>query len=125
MNKTLTGTLEELKIEDWIWIIYLFITIFALISNIFERDFIIYKNKLSQKAYKTINIAIFIIVFFIYFYFVLLTYKRLKSIDNKITYKDMIIKNANFIAACLFLIGGLLYLFTELISTTDFDVNLS
>ncbi len=36
--------------------------------------------------------------------------------------KELFLNEANFVAACLFLIGGLIYLFTELASnsiTTD------
>ena len=38
MNKVLK-TLEEVRIEDWIWIIYLFLASFALIANFFEKDY--------------------------------------------------------------------------------------
>ena len=60
MNKVLK-TLEEVRIEDWIWIIYLFLASFALIANFFEKDYLLNGNKVSKKAFKTINIAIFII----------------------------------------------------------------
>ena len=67
MDKVLK-TLQEIKVEDWIWIIYLFLSIFALIANFFERDYLLNGSKTSKKAFKTINIAIFVIVFFIYVY---------------------------------------------------------
>ena len=123
MDKVLK-TLQEIQIEDWIWIIYLFLSALALVSNFFEKDYLLNRNKTSKKAFKTINIAVFIIVFFIYLYFVLLTYSRFKERQQQTTIKSMIVTNANFIAASLFLIGGILYLFTEIISDDETDVDI-
>lgn len=123
MNKVLK-TLEEIKIEDWIWIIYLFNASLALISNFFERDFLKTGNKISKRTFKTLNIGILIVVFFIYIYFVLLTYSRFKERESHTTLKSLFVTNANFIAACLFLIGGLLYIFTEIISDNDNDIDI-
>lgn len=123
MNKVLKK-LEEVRVEDWIWIIYLFLASFALIANFFEKDYLLNRNKVSKKAFKTINIAIFIIVFFIYLYFVLLTYSRFKEKEEHMSIKSMIITNANFIAACLFLIGGIIYLLTEIASDNETDIDI-
>lgn len=117
-------TLQEIQIEDWIWITYLFLSAVALVSNFFEKDYLLNRNKTSKKAFKTINIAVFIIVFFIYLYFVLLTYSRFKERQQQTTIKSMIVTNANFIAASLFLIGGILYLFTEIIRDDETDVDI-
>ena len=117
-------TLQEIQIEDWIWITYLFLSAVALVSNFFEKDYLLNRYKTSKKAFKTINIAVFIIVFFIYLYFVLLTYSRFKERQQQTTIKSMIVTNANFIAASLFLIGGILYLFTEIISDDETDVDI-
>lgn len=117
-------TLQEIQIEDWIWITYLFLSAVALVSNFFEKDYLLNRNKTSKKAFKTINIAVFIIVFFIYLYFVLLTYSRFKERQQQTTIKSMIVTNANFISASLFLIGGILYLFTEIISDDETDVDI-
>ena len=117
-------TLQEIQIEDWIWITYLFLSAVALVSNFFEKDYLLNRNKTSKKAFKTINIAVFLIVFFIYLYFVLLTYSRFKERQQQTTIKSMIVTNANFIAASLFLIGGILYLFTEIISDDETDVDI-
>ena len=64
------NTIRNLKIENLIWIIYLFISIAALVSNYFEEDYIKTKNFKDFRTYKTINVEIFIVAFFIYLYFV-------------------------------------------------------
>ena len=33
-------TITELRIEDYIWLIYIFLAIFAIISNYYEREYL-------------------------------------------------------------------------------------
>lgn len=112
----LSQTLQELKYEDFIWIIYSFIVLGALISNVLERDWVIQHDSKKFKEFHLINTTIFFVSFLIYLYFVYLSYKRLKEVRNYKSVKDVFLNEANFVAACLFLIGGLIYLFTELSS---------
>lgn len=122
MNKN--ELLNKIKIEDYIWIINIFIVIFALISNYYEKDYIKNNTAESKKIYKTINIIILIILFFIYAY---LAYSRaIKVANNKNTSfnKEVLIDEANFIAATLILIGALIYLIDEIIDTNINDLNL-
>lgn len=115
----LTQTLQELKIEDFIWIIYSFIVLGALISNVLERDWVVKHEEKSRKDSKFINETIFLVTFIIYFYFVTLTYKRVKEAKmQNVSIKTLFLNEANFVAACLFLIGGAIYLFTEVASDT-------
>ena len=106
--------LQRLKNEDFIWIIYFFIAIAAIISNIYERNFNLTNNINSQKKFKTINIAIFIIVFFIYLYFVLINYEDVKTLRKEATKKEVITSHLALIASLLFLIGGLIFVFVEI-----------
>ncbi len=115
----LTQTLQELKNEDFIWIIYSFIVLGALISNVLERDWVVKREEKSRKESKFINETIFLVTFIIYFYFVTLTYKRVKETKmQNVSIKTLFLNEANFVAACLFLIGGAIYLFTEVASDT-------
>lgn len=112
-------TLQELKIEDFIWIIYSFIVLGAMISNVLERDWVLKHHEKSRREYKKINETIFVVTFIIYFYFVVLTYQRvIESKQQHIPIKTLFLNEANFVAACLFLIGGAIYLFTEFASDT-------
>ena len=74
--------LKQLRNEDFIWIIYFFIATFALLSNVFERDFVLTKNSNSFKKSKTINVIIFFVAFFIYLYFVLLFTSNLNNMER-------------------------------------------
>lgn len=106
--------LNELRIEDFIWIIYIFLSIFALISNYFEKQYDITGNKKSKKTFRKINTTIFTITFFIYIYFVYLNLKNLKRLDPNSSPLRILTANSNFIAASLFLIGGTIYLLTSI-----------
>lgn len=116
----LSQTLKELKYEDFIWIVYSFIVLGALISNVLERDWVIKHDRKKFTEFHFINTAIFFVSFLIYLYFVYLSYKRLKEMKSYQSIKEVFFNEANFVAACLFLIGGLIYLFTEISSN---DIN--
>ena len=117
-------TLKELEIEDIIWIITLFSAIFAIISNKFEREYIINKNKKSKKTYKTINVTLLTISFFIYLYFLLLSYSRIKEINPSTTFKQARLTNLNFIGAILFIIAALISIIVEIYSEDGSDTSL-
>ena len=61
--------LKRLRNEDFIWIVYFFIVVFALYSNKLDRDYLLKKDNEAYKREKYINITIFFIAFFIYLYF--------------------------------------------------------
>ena len=54
--------LNQLKIEDYIWLIYIGIIFLSWYSNSLERNYYIYKNEESKKKYRTIMIIIFSIL---------------------------------------------------------------
>ncbi len=109
---------NELKTEDFIWIVYSFIILGALISNVIEREWISKHDMKSYRRFHSINATILFVSFLIYSYFVWLNYKRLKQMNPNTTIKNLFLNEANFVASCLFLLGGLIYLFTELASTS-------
>jgi len=114
----LSQALQELETEDFIWIVYSFIVLGALVSNVLERDWIIKHHEKSYKEFHFINTTIFFVSFLIYLYFVYLNYKNLKQKKNYSSLRELFLNEANFVAACLFLVGGIIYLVTEIFSTS-------
>lgn len=114
--------LDNLKKEDIIWIIYFFLATAALISNVFERKSIFIRNNPNNKTSQNINITIFIITFFIYLYFVLLNWRNVEQLKNQISNKNILQSQARLIAALLFLVGGLIYLITEIQGNENTEV---
>lgn len=117
--------LKRLRNEDFIWIVYFFIVVFALYSNKLDRDYLLKKDNEAYKREKYINITIFFIAFFIYLYFLLLLTEDLGSMKknfNDPVYRSTFIQ---LIAAILFLIGGAIYLINEITRKDDaLDVGL-
>lgn len=114
--------LNKLKIEDLIWVIYFFIAAFAILSNYYEKKYIIYKDKNAYKKEKTINVSIFFIAFFIYLYFVLNITDDLSNMEKNFSnseYKNTFLK---LIASLLFLIGGAIFLLQEINDSEPNDI---
>ena len=118
----LNNKLKELKIEEYIWIIYIGIIILSFYSNELERKYFIYNSEESKKKYHDTIIIIFTILVIIYFYFFYNSFDELKknNYDNK---KNKLLY-LSFIASLLILISGLIYLYIA-IKDENIDVELS
>lgn len=117
--------LQRIQTEDFIWVIYFFIALFAIISDAYEKNYLLTNNLKSQKKFKTINIALFIIVLFIYVYFVVINYEDIKVLQKEATKKEVLNQHLSLIAALLFLVAGAMNLYIELTSDSpDPDVEL-
>ena len=67
MNNKL-DRLKDIKIENYIWIIYIGIIILSWYANSKERNYILYNNHASKKQYQKLMILIFTILLFVYYY---------------------------------------------------------
>lgn len=109
MNEDLSR-LNDIKIENYIWIIYIGIIVLSWYANSKEKDFIINKNENSKKEYQALMILIFTILLFIYYYFTIDSYddvRELTSLDSK---KKFVLRYASFVGSFLILISGIIFL---------------
>lgn len=110
-DEALKKKLEEIKIEDYIWIIYIGIIFFSWYANSLEKNFFINKNEKSKDKYRNVMIVIFSVLVIVYFYFFKDSwdsFKNIYKIKNKQT-KDLI--TLSFIASLLILISGIIFLY--------------
>ena len=116
MNSNLTEQLNDLKNEDFIWIIYFFLAIASILSNQFERNSLIRNNRRFNSASKSINITIFAITLFIYIYFAYINWRDIERIKKGVSNsnRNILENQARLIAALLFLVGGAIYLIVEI-----------
>jgi len=114
-----TRQLKQLRQEDFIWLIYFFIVIFALVSNRFEENFLYTKNKRSKKNAQKITTTILIVAFFIYLYFTLVSFDNLEYLKRNSNNKDVKVAFERLIANILFLVGGAVAIYA------DYDSNSS
>ena len=110
--------LRLLKEEDFIWLIYFFIITYALISNKFEKDFLINKNRASLNTAQHINTTVLIIAFFIYLYFVIVTIENFDLLKQKGSTKEVRVAMETLIANILFLVAGAISLYANYDSST-------
>ena len=110
--------LQLLKEEDFIWLIYFFIVTFALISNNYERNYIITNNQNSLNNSKRINSTILIIAFFIYLYFVIVTINNFDLLKRNASRKEVKVAFERLIANILFLVAGAIALYADYDSNT-------
>ncbi len=106
--------LQRINTENFIWIIYFFIIIAALISNEYEKHYLKTKDLRGQKIFKTLNITVFCIAFFIYLYFVITNYKNIEDLKQTSTKKEVICAHLQLIASLLFLVAGGISLVAEI-----------
>lgn len=112
-------TLKEVVIEDYVWYIYIFLVVFALISNHYEKDYLKTHNKTDKSIFRTINTEIFIVTFIIYLYFLYINYKHIKRLDSNSSPKQVLLANLGLIAAILFLIGGGISLYISIVEDDE------
>ena len=114
MNEDL-NRLKDIKVENYIWIIYIGIIVLSWYANSKEKDFIINKNENSKKEYQALMILIFTILLFIYYYFTIDSYddvRELTSLDSK---KKIVLRYASFVGSFLILISGIIFLIIDIL----------
>lgn len=119
-NEELNKRLKQLKIEDFIWIVYIGIIFMSWYSNYFERKYFIYNDLESKEKYRKIIIFIFVILVVIYTYFCKDSYEDLKNLKPYDSEEKKRLTFLSFIASLLIVISGIIYLF---IAIKDEDVN--
>ena len=110
-NIELNEKLKQLKIEDYIWIIYIGIIFLSWYSNFLERKYFIYNDKKSKEKYRQTLIIIFSILIVVYLYFLkdsIDSIRSLKASDNEhkknLTY-------LLFLGSLLIAISGFIFLY--------------
>ena len=106
--------LQRVNEENFIWLVYFFIVIAALLSNAYEKYFLETGDYRKQKIFKTLNITIFCVAFFIYLYFVIISYQNVQVLREKSTKKEVLSAHMQLIASLLFLVAGGIALLAEI-----------
>ncbi len=106
--------LRRLNHENLVWVIYFFIIIAALLSNAYEKYFLETGDYRKQKIFRTLNITIFCVAFFIYLYFVIISYEDVEALKKNSTKKEVLTTHLTLIASLLFLVAGGIALYAEI-----------
>lgn len=109
MNYNIPKRLEQIKIENNIWIIYLVIIGFSFYANHLEKDYFLTDNKKCKETYRKINAIIFSILLIIYTYFEKEAFSSFQDKNKSTTqqkYDTLIL-----IATTAVLISGIIFLY--------------
>ncbi len=124
MNNNFYQKYKDLKIEDFIWLIYFLILFGNLYSNKLEEDNLLNKNKTDSKTISLINLTILIIVFFIYLYFFYRSYRDYKNSFYSENERKKQLNALVLVASILFLIAGFISIYVELNSIGDNEIGI-
>ena len=123
-NQELYERLKQLKIEDFIWIIYIGIIILSLYSNVLERKYFINNDINSKEKYRNINIVIFSILIVVYLYFVKDAYDSFKKLNKYDSEKKKNLTLLSLIGAVLIAISGFIFLYISIVDE-NIDVEIA
>lgn len=116
----LNRKLKQLKIEDYIWLIYIGIIILSWYSNNLERKYFIYNDHVSKEKYRKNMILIFSILIVVYLYFLKDSYNDLQNIKPTEKEQTKNLVKLSFVASLLIVISGLIFLY---IAIKDEELN--
>ncbi len=106
---------NELKKDDLIWYVYIFVVFAAIYSNRVEEDYVFTKDPKEYQIFHNINLIALTVVFFIYLFFVVRANKNYKKKPNFKT-------ELNLIATIMFLIAGAILLYLEVIGPVEDEI---
>ena len=116
--------LKDIKIENFVWLVYIFIIILSYYANYKEKNFILYNDEKSKREYQNLLVLIFSILLIIYFYFAYSSYEDIKELKNYDTTKKKNLTYASFIGSFLILISGIIFWIIAILDE-EIDVELA
>lgn len=102
--------LKQIKIENFIWIIYLGIIGLCFLANAYEKDFYTTGNEQSKEIYRTLNIIIFGVALLVYIYFFSDSYKTVNQLHPRDGQDANIFNFLNLVGSSLIVIAGVIFL---------------
>lgn len=115
MNQKNQERLQQIEIENKIWIIYLIIIGLSYYSNYYEKNYFEKNNKESKEKYRKINILIFTMLALIYAYFEKESINSFLQKEKSETARKF--DNLSLIATTAVLISGLIFLYIAVSDT--------
>lgn len=120
----ISDRLRELKIEDFVWVIYIGIIILSWYANSEERNYFLNNNLNSRDRYRAVMIFIFVILVIVYSYFLTDSYESLKKLKPNDPEQKKQLTFISFIGSLLVFISGILFLYV-VIKDETIDVEIA
>jgi len=123
-NEELDRKLRQLRIEDYIWLIYIGIIFISWHSNSLERNYFIYNDLKCREAYRKTLILIFLILVIIYLYFLKSSIDDVKNLRMCDSNKKKNLTVLSLIGSLLIVISGIIFLHIAIMDE-DIDVEIA
>ncbi|HCY44907.1 MAG TPA: hypothetical protein DHU33_05725 [Firmicutes bacterium] len=114
MNININKDLEKIKLEDYIWYIYLFIVAFNLYSNYLEKQYITTGDTQARDKFRLINNIVLSVILVIYLIFLYAAFKDITDLKHNDSAMKKRLTTLAVIAALLFVIAGAITLYVSL-----------
>ena len=112
--------IKQINVENFVWIIYIFIIGLCLYANKYEKEYFCTNNIFAKEKYRNITIFIFIIAVIIYIYFFIDNYNDYKDLKPTDSLEKKNLNKLSLVGSTLVLISGLIFLY---IAFVDEDLN--
>lgn len=109
--KEINDRLNDIKIENFIWIIYIGIIALSYYANCLERKYFLTGQEEERKKYREVLIFIFVVLIIIYLYFFYDAFVDLKNVNKMDSNKKKRLLFLSFLGSLLILISGIIYLY--------------
>ena len=124
MNYELNNKLKQIKIEDYIWVIYIGIIFLSWYSNYLEKNYYLYNNLDSKNKYRYSLIIIFTILLIVYFYFLKSAYKDYKNLRKDDSNQKKNLVTLSLLGSLFVFLSGLIFLYIA-IKDQDLSVEIA
>ena len=124
MNKDKLSKLEDIREENFIWIIYLIIIILSYYANSKETKYLLFDDEESKNEYQGLLILIFSILVIVYYHFAKSSYNDYKKLDDNVSSDVKKLQLASFIGSLFVLISGIIFLYIA-ICDENIDVEIA
>lgn len=116
--------LKQLKVEEFVWVIYIGIIAMSLYANELERKYFIYNDLKSKEKYREMMILIFSILIVVYLYFLKDSYDALKGMNPSETKEKKKLFFLSFLGSLLIAVSGFLFLYIAIMDE-EIDVEIA
>ena len=123
-SDSLDKKLKQLKIEDFIWLIYIGIIFMSWYANSLEKSYFVYNDLKSKVNYRRVMILIFSILIVVYLYFLKDSYDDLKDLNECDSCNKKDLTRLSFLGSLLIAISGFIFLYIA-IKDEELDVELA
>lgn len=116
MNET-EERLNDIRIENNIWILYLGIIALSYWANEFEKKYFIYNDQKAKENYRVLTIIIFSILVIVYYYFFREGLENVNGLGPWNDEKKKELTKLNAFASTLILVAGIIFLYIAIVDT--------